>query len=248
MLPAGGRLFFLRSDVSAAISSSRRRSSRSPIGRGTSIPASTFPRAAPGCSWCRETGTKARRTTPAVGSPRLRNRSAYPAATAVSSTSLTVAPWAWATFFVTSREVRTILSRRSEPILRLTLVRGAHPAAKTSRAAGHERRRPRAVVMGFATAENVRSSSPSLRRRWSRNSPRVDGSRSGTHGGGLISDGSATGSTNAPSVATPATPSAIAWCILMKNPTRLSGRPVKNHISHKGRPRWSGSCAAPRRR
>jgi hypothetical protein len=40
--------------------------------------------------------------------------------------------------------------------------------------------------------------------------------------------GPGTGSTNAASVATPATPPAMAWCILMNKPTRWSGRPVRN--------------------
>ena len=47
-------------------------------------------------------------------------------------------------------------------------------------------------------------------------------------------------STNPPSVATPATPSAMAWCIFMKSPTRPSGKPGRNHISHNGRVRCSG--------
>ena len=63
----------------------------------------------------------------------------------------------------------------------------------------------------------------------------LDGSGDGDHAGALIAGGSGTGSKNAASVATPATPSAMAWCILMKNPTRSSGRPVSSHISHSGR-------------
>jgi hypothetical protein len=32
----------------------------------------------------------------------------------------------------------------------------------------------------------------------------------------------------------------MAWCIFMKSPTRWSGRPVRNHISHSGRARANG--------
>ena len=70
-----------------------------------------------------------------------------------------------------------IASRRSDPILRLTLVRGARPSAKSSRVAGHERRSRRAVAMGSARAESARPSSPAspaqvvpeeFARRWQR--------------------------------------------------------------------------------
>jgi hypothetical protein len=73
--PPGTRCLFFRSEVSAAISRSRRTGSGTPTGIGTAIIPSRFPRAGPRCCPCRETGRR-----PATPHPRrvLRGLTAEP--------------------------------------------------------------------------------------------------------------------------------------------------------------------------
>ena len=65
----------------------------------------------------------------------------------------------------------------------------------------------------------------------------------GVHGGATGVGASAVRSSSAPKAATPAGPSAMAWCSFKNTPTRRSGRPGSSHSSHSGR---AGSSASPR--
>ena len=83
----------------------------------------------------------------------------------------------------------------------------------------------RTVVTGVMMADSTRSSPAIRRRRLSSKSSQVDGVGVRVHGPGLCSGDTGARSRKAPSAATPATPSAIAWCIFMNKPTRPPGRP-----------------------
>ena len=124
-----------RSAVGPAISRSRSTGSATPTGSGTIICPSTFPcwRSSLRCGSA--IGTIARRTRPSTRSPRPRSRSCRPPATAVSSTSFTVASWRWAASLTRSRSLRTTESRRSEPIIRFRLLRGARSEVTPARTA-----------------------------------------------------------------------------------------------------------------
>ena len=130
-----GRVRRLRWVVSAAIARSivvGARPRRPGAGR-SSNPAG-FPRTARPASRRSETGTMARGTTAATSSPRLTSSSRNPPATAVSSTSLTVASCACATALTGSRLLRMRRIRRSAPTTLLRLLRGEPRSANAVRA------------------------------------------------------------------------------------------------------------------
>jgi hypothetical protein len=182
----------------------------------------------------------ARRTRPSTRSPLLSNSPRRPAATAVSSTSFTVPPWAWAMPLMTSSLLRISASRRSEPTRRFRLVSGARPSPKASRTAGQPRRISRTVSPGWASLDRK------VRPAWarldtlSRNSAMFEGIGAGVRRDADGAAASGVKSRNAPKAATPATPSATAWCSFINSPTRPCARPGRNHNSHRGRDRSSG--------
>ena len=91
-----------------------------------------------------DAGTDAWRTSPGVSSPRASSRLRAPPATAVSTTSFTVPPWAWATFLIRSRSARTSMRWWCPLTGTLMDTRGARRArasALADRASGRSRAR-----------------------------------------------------------------------------------------------------------
>ena len=137
---------------------------------------------------------------------------------------------------------------RSGPTIWSRLVRGVGGAENIPRVAENMSCSFRAVDTGRARAENAPPTPAVRRRRLSAARARAGGTGAGVHGRTDPAGARGVASRKVPRVATPAMPSAMAWCMRAYRPIRRSGSPVRNHISHSGRDRSRRrrSCSATR--
>ncbi len=150
---------------------------------------------------------------------------------------MTFAPCRCATCLARWRSPRMTARLRSAPTTWSRLVRGVGCAENMPRVADTTSCTCRAVVLGRPRAENAPPTPAAWRRRLSASSERAGGTGAGVHGRTGPAGVPGVASRNSPRVATPAMPSAMAWCMRANRPICRSGSPVRNHISHSGRDR-----------
>ena len=193
-----------------------------------------------------DTGTSARSSSPAVGTPRRRSQRPSAPLTAASTTSLTVAPKPFFTARKSSRGASTQAIRRCGPMRTLSGVGGAglsvaqatsprpSTASRALRAASVGRLRARSAPP--ASSSGVRSAADAVSA--SRSSVSTRSVASGFAGRwGRAGSGSPSKSTVA--MSTPETPSMTEWCVFETSAKRPPSSPSTSHASQSGRERSS---------